>query len=99
MRNRGTPPLPHLLKALLGAGSAKSVCKILMSNILEVKILRTNALGPQSSASVDRHCLDNDRAIANWAKGQMSQCGCGKRGACGGSELLGRRFSRTMNPK
>jgi len=34
------------LKGLLGAGFAKSVCKILMANGLEVKILTTNGLGP-----------------------------------------------------
>jgi len=42
----GIPPPPHLLKGLLGAGFAKSVCKILMANGLEVKILTTNGLGP-----------------------------------------------------
>jgi hypothetical protein len=42
----GVYPLPpYLLKALLGAALAKSVCKILMSNNLEVKILTTNDLG------------------------------------------------------
>ena len=35
-------PLPTLsLKPLLGAGSAKLACKILISNNLEVKILKT----------------------------------------------------------
>ena len=34
----GYPPPPIPLKALLGAGFAKSVCKILMSNNLEIKI-------------------------------------------------------------
>jgi hypothetical protein len=34
----GIPPSPHPLNALTGAGSAKTVCKILMSKKLEVKI-------------------------------------------------------------
>ena len=38
-------PLPHpLLKGLTGAGSAKSVCKILSAKGLGVKILITNNL-------------------------------------------------------
>jgi hypothetical protein len=34
----GTPLPPHLSKAWLGAGFAKSVCKILVAKSLEVKI-------------------------------------------------------------
>jgi len=63
MRNRGTPLPPYPLKALLGAGFAKSVGKILISKILEVKILRTNALVRRDLVSGDRHGLDHDRAI------------------------------------
>jgi TonB family protein len=65
---------------LLGAGFAKSVCKILMAKSLEVKILTANALAVRSLVSGDRHCLDNGCAIADWAQGQMSQCSCGKKG-------------------
>jgi len=43
---RGYPPCPYLLKVLMGAASAKSVCKILMSKNLEVKILSAKELGP-----------------------------------------------------
>src|SRR5271156_6768799 len=78
------PPPHHLLKALLGTGFAKSVCKILMSNILEVKILRTNALASRSLISGDCHGLDYDCAGADWGQGQMSQCSCEK-GKTGGS--------------
>ncbi len=45
---RGYPPPPTPLNALTGAGFAKSVCKILMSKNLEVKILTTQELGPLS---------------------------------------------------
>src|SRR5580698_1599451 len=44
--SRYTPLPPHPLNALTGAGSAKSVCKILMSKSLEVKILTTRELDP-----------------------------------------------------
>jgi hypothetical protein len=37
-----------------------------MSNILEVKILRTNALVRRDLVSGDRHGLDHDHAIADW---------------------------------
>ena len=43
----GYPPPPVPLKTLLGAGFAKSVCKILISKNLEVKILKTDDLGPR----------------------------------------------------
>lgn len=56
-------------------------CKILLSKNLDLKILRTNALGRQNLASTHRHYLDYDGAIAEWRKGQMSHCGCGKREA------------------
>ena len=57
----GTPPT-YPLEALLGAGSAKSVCKILMSKSLEVKILRTENLGRDDSRIAYRPGLDHDRA-------------------------------------
>jgi hypothetical protein len=41
----GTPPPPCPCNSLLGAGFAKSVCKILIADGLEVKILTTNGLG------------------------------------------------------
>jgi hypothetical protein len=41
----GIPPPRYPLNGLLGAGFAKSVCKILRANGLEVKILTTNGLG------------------------------------------------------
>jgi len=41
----GIPPPPIPWKGLLGAGLAKSVCKILIADGLEVKILTTNELG------------------------------------------------------
>jgi hypothetical protein len=47
---------------LLGAGSAKSVCKILMSKSLEVKILTTKNLGRRYVRSAHRLGLDHDRA-------------------------------------
>jgi hypothetical protein len=39
------PPPPCPCNSLLGAGFAKSVCKILIADGLEVKILTTNGLG------------------------------------------------------
>jgi hypothetical protein len=45
----GIPPPPIPRKGLLGAGLAKSVCKILIADGLEVKILTANELGPFSS--------------------------------------------------
>jgi len=45
----GSPPPPIPRKGLLGAEFAKSVCKILIADGLEVKILTTNELGPLSS--------------------------------------------------
>jgi len=45
----GIPPPPLPLNGLLGAGLAKSVCKILIADSLEVKILTTNGLGLLSS--------------------------------------------------
>jgi hypothetical protein len=44
------------------AGSAKSVCKILMSKSLEVKILRTRNLGRRCARSAHRLGLDHDYA-------------------------------------
>src|ERR1051326_2914571 len=59
---RGYPPSPLPLKVLLGAGFAKSVCKILMSKNLEVKILRTGDLGPRRWGWVRSVRLGHDRA-------------------------------------
>src|SRR5258708_3124329 len=59
-----SPPPPYPLKGLLGAGSAKSVCKILMSKSLGVKILRTKNLGRCYARSAHRHGLDHDRATS-----------------------------------
>src|SRR5580692_10035951 len=42
----GYPPPPPPLKGLMGAGCAKSVCKILSFKELVVKILITDDLGP-----------------------------------------------------
>jgi hypothetical protein len=47
-RFSGIPPSLRPLNALTGAGSAKSVCKILTSKSLEVKILTTRELDPLS---------------------------------------------------
>jgi len=57
----GIPPSPCPLKALLGAGSAKRAGKILMSNGLEVKILRTKSLERRCvrftrRVGLDHHC-------------------------------------------
>jgi hypothetical protein len=41
----GYPPSPHPRNGLLGAGLAKSVCKILNAKNLEVKILSAKDLG------------------------------------------------------
>ena len=41
----GTPLPPLLLKILLGAGFTKNVCKILIANNLDTKILTTKELG------------------------------------------------------
>jgi hypothetical protein len=41
-------------------------CKILLPKNLDLKILRTNNLERQDLASIDRHCLDYDCAIADW---------------------------------
>ena len=60
----GVPPSTYPLKALLGAGSAKMVCKILMSKSLEVKILRTKSLGLDQSRIARRHGLDHDCATS-----------------------------------
>ncbi len=59
----GVPPLPLPLKALLGAGFAKSVCKVLMSKNLEVKILKTGDLGPRRWGGLRSVRLGHDRAI------------------------------------
>ena len=67
------PPVPMPLKVLLGAGSAKSVCKILMSKNLEVKILRTKNLGRLRSRSAQALGLAHDRCFKLRAQGQMSQ--------------------------
>ncbi len=45
------PPSPHPRNGLLGAGFAKIVCKILIADGLEVKILTTNGLGLLSWSS------------------------------------------------
>jgi hypothetical protein len=67
------------VESLAQRGFRQSVfCKILLSKNLDLKILRTNVLAQHDLAAIDRHCLDYDRAIADWAKGQMSHCACGK---------------------
>ncbi len=48
---------------MLGAGSTKVACKILMSKNLEVKSLRTHDLGQDDAVSSHRHCLDYDCAL------------------------------------
>jgi hypothetical protein len=47
----GTPPPPPLLKAALGAGFTKMVCKILSPKELEVKILIAKGLAAFSRVS------------------------------------------------
>jgi hypothetical protein len=49
------------VKVLLDAGFAKSVCKILMSKSLEVKILGTQELGVSRSGFLYPVCLCHDR--------------------------------------
>src|ERR1700680_4153359 len=58
----GIPPSPQPLKALRGAGFAKSFCKILMSKSLEVKILTTLGLAPSQWGSPHYVWLNHDRA-------------------------------------
>src|SRR5580658_8300070 len=81
----GTPPPPIPLDALLGAGSAKTVCKILMSNNLEVKILSAKELWLalcEPLYSIRR--IDNE-PIQSRAQGWMSHAGCGKDWSGGGT--------------
>ena len=52
---------------MLGAGLAKSVCKILRTKSLEVKILRTKELHVELLALTYRLRLDDDEV--NWGGG------------------------------
>jgi hypothetical protein len=66
------------LKVLLGAGLAKSVCKILMSNNLEIKILRTWELEAATELAPSTPASAMIAQMWGCAQGQMSQGGCGK---------------------
>jgi hypothetical protein len=76
--NRDTPLPPDPLKALRGAGSATSVCKILMSNNLEVKILRTKEFRTSRSGCLWAILLGYDRATGVSGTRSDVTLGCGK---------------------
>jgi hypothetical protein len=68
------PPSPIPSENLAGRGFyKKSVCKILMSKSLEVKILRIKRLGPRYMGNVHRPGFGHDRGNSLPAQGQMSQ--------------------------
>jgi hypothetical protein len=58
----GTPLPLYLWNPCPVRVSQKGCGKILMSKKLDVKIFKTKDLGARDSVSLDRHCLDYDRA-------------------------------------